>query len=167
MVQNYSCGTKFWIFVQLDGSHMYIWTFLLCGAVHLDRSKIMYMHRQNGRQISVNLDQHPIGQSKAEVVGRNLGLSKNVVVGCKVTVHNCNFGRSKFTVHNRNFEQSNIQSTVVILDGPNLLPITLQMDGQKLRLTGGLLDHRPFGQLRLVNLDGSNYAIWTKDPSSS
>ena len=40
------------------------------------------------------------------------------------------------------------------------------MDGPKLRLTGGPLDHRPFGRLSFVNLDGPNYAIWTKEPSS-
>ena len=37
------------------------------------------------------------------------------------------------------------------------------MEGQHLRLTGGLLDHRPFGRLSLVNLDGPSYA---KDSSS-
>ena len=30
------------------------------------------------------------------------------------------------------------------------------MDGPKLRLTGGPLDHGPFGQLSFVNLDGPN-----------
>ena len=40
------------------------------------------------------------------------------------------------------------------------------MDDLKLRLTGGPLDHRPFGRLSFVNLDGPNYAIWTKEPSS-
>ena len=28
------------------------------------------------------------------------------------------------------------------------------------------MDHRPFGQLRFVNLDDPKYAIWTGDPSS-
>ena len=40
------------------------------------------------------------------------------------------------------------------------------MDGPKLRLSGGPLDHRPFGRLSFVNLDGPNYVIWTKEPSS-
>ena len=40
------------------------------------------------------------------------------------------------------------------------------MEGPKIHLTGGPLDHRPFGRLRFVNLDGPNYAIWTKEPSS-
>ena len=41
------------------------------------------------------------------------------------------------------------------------------MDGPKLRLRGGPLDHRPFGRLSFVYLDGPNYAIWTKEPSSN
>ena len=38
------------------------------------------------------------------------------------------------------------------------------MEGSKLRLTCGSLDNRPFGRLGFVNLDGPNYAIWTKEP---
>ena len=40
------------------------------------------------------------------------------------------------------------------------------MDGPKLCLTGGLLDHGPIGRLRFVNLDGPNFAVGTKEPSS-
>ena len=42
----------------------------------------------------------------------------------------------------------------------------VQMADLKLRLTGGPLDHRPFGRFSFVTLDGPNYAIWTKEPSS-
>ena len=58
------------------------------------------------------------------------------------------------------------------MDGPKLRltggPLDhRQMDSPKLRLLGGPLDHRPFGRLIFVNLDGPNYAIWTKEPSFS
>ena len=59
----------------------------------------------------------------------------------------------------------------------------LKMDDEKLRLTGGPLDHRPNGRSKItshrcpldhrpfrllgfVNLDGPKYAIWTKAPFS-
>ena len=57
----------------------------------MDGSKIKYMYSPNGRQKSVNLDKHLIGQSKITVVGRNFGPSK-------VTVGKGNFGPSKITI---------------------------------------------------------------------
>ena len=79
----------------------------------------------------------------------------------------------------RNFDRPNLRNLTVqmddgpmdhlrdvILDGPKLRSTTVVLDRPKLRLSGGPLDHRKFGRLSFVNLDGPNYAIWTKEPSS-
>ena len=82
------------------------------------------------------------------------------------------------------FDSPKLRSTTVVLDGPKICSTTIVLDGPKLLLTGGPLDHcpkggrklrlsvgpldhRPFGRLSFVNLDGPNYAIWTKEPSST
>ena len=122
------------------------------------------------------------GPSKITVHNRNFGLSKITVRNCnfgrsKIMFHIRSFGRSKITFHNRNFGRSKITSHRWSIGPPSKWTIQIyvsevvhwtivQMDGPKLRLSGGPLDHRPFGRLSFVNLDGPNYAIWTKEPSS-
>ena len=76
------------------------------------------------------------------------------------------------------FDDPKLQSPTVILVGPKLWSPTIILDGQKiwsqtfisngpkLRSTTVTVDHRQFGRLSFVNLDGPNYAIWTEDPSS-
>ena len=53
--------------------------FLHCVAVHLNESKIMYIYRPNGRNISVNLGPRPKGHSKIRFVARNFEPSKSMV----------------------------------------------------------------------------------------
>ena len=100
--------------------------FLLCGAVHLDGSKNIYMYCPNGQHISVNLDQPPIVQSKITFAGCNFELSKITIVCCnfgpskspvaehnfgpfKITALDHNFGPSKTTVVDPNFVLSKIR----------------------------------------------------------
>ena len=64
------------------------------------------------------------------------------------------------------FDRPKLRSTTVFLYGPKLRSKTVVLDGPKLRLTGGPLEHCPFGRLSFVILDGPNNAIWTKKPSS-
>ena len=74
-------------------------------------------------------------------------------------------GRSKFT-SNRWSIGSLSKWTVQNYVSQVIHWTIVQMDSPKLRLTGGPLDHCPFVQLSFVNLDGPNYAIFTKELSS-
>ena len=59
----------------------------------------------NGRHISVNLDQHPIRQSKFTVVGHKFGRSKIMVKN-----HNMDGPKMRYTTHNRPTGWSKIRS---------------------------------------------------------
>ena len=117
--------------------------FLRCGAVHLDGSKIMYKYRPNGRHISVNLNQHPIGQSRIPIVGCFSRPSK-------ITSHRWSIGPlSKWMV--QKYISHVVHWTIVQIDGPNL------------RLTGGPLDHRLNGRPKLTSQQWSfgPWFFWT------
>ena len=122
-------------------------------------------------KVKIRVHKRNYGQSKITFHNRTFGRSK-------ITFHNRSFGRSKNTFHNRSFGRSKITShrwsigpsskwTIQIYVSQVVHWTIVQMDGPKLRLSGGPLDHRPFGRLSFVNLDGPNYAIWTKEPSSA
>ena len=103
--------------------------FLLCGAVHLNGSKNIYMYYPNGQRISVNLDQPPIVQSKITVAGCNFELSKITIV-CR------NFGPSKSRVAEHNFGPFKITGLDHNLDHPKLRLWTLILYCPKLGLCG-------------------------------
>ena len=146
-------------------------------------SKITVADRNFGPSKTTVVDRN-FGPSKITDVERNFGLSKITVVdrnfgpsiitivdrnfgSSKITVLDRNFGPSKFTVVDQNFTPLFFIIIFIQIYVPQVVHWTIvQMDGPKLRISGGPLDHCPFGRLSFVNLDGPNYAIWTKEPSS-
>ena len=99
------------------GHSLFVWY----RTVHLDGSKIMYMHRPNGWHFPVNLDKRLFRQSKITLIGRNYGLSK-------ITVGNVILDCPKSWLWTVIFYRPQQQFWTVILDRPKLGLLTVILD---------------------------------------